>query len=908
MPDRLTQTLTSAWVGRHATLRRLREAAGRAEAGETGLVLISGEGGIGKTRLVAELARRKPGFEVLYGRCDEEELFPFGPWIDMLRPRLARLSEPELAELVKGAPELARLLPEIRERLPDLAALAATGDPQAQRRQLFGAVVAVVRRLAAAGPVLLIVDDLHWADRSSLLLARHLARERLGAVLIVATFRDSELHPGHPLLELLAELERGRELPRFRLEGMDEREVAELIGDGAEEGAVAAIHAETGGNPFFVKQLVRHLAEQDGATPAGVPEGVRDVINARVGRLSAHAGRVLGIAALIGRDFDLDLLEQVADLPEDALLDVLDAAVRGALLTEVPSTPGRYSFAHALLRTTLEAELSAARRARLHLRIGEAIERLHGSLHEAWTAELARHFGAAGPRAAERAVASAERAADQARSRLAYDEAVRLLEGAAAIRRADEHVDRAELARLETSLAAAQADAGQWEAARASFFRAADAARDAGAPDAFARAALGHAGGTWEQYGVEDAENVALLEEALERLPADDSQMRARVLARIAVHRTMLLDVPEAEARAIADEAVAMARRMGRGWPNDQTLAATLTGALHTRWRPGRAAERLELAAELIDLTEEHEAIVCAADAHVWRAGALLELGRLDEADAHLARHSAHASASQQPACLIHRDGMRAMRAALVGDYERGSAFARQMSELAEREEAAGRLLTPIHAQLRGTNLLSLLNERGELGPHAPFFARLARQIAPPGWLPALAWAHVQGGRPDAARELIYDMSEDGFASTPRDSNFVARIAQVAHAVIELGEAELAARVEPLLAPLSSFWVVLGPSACTLGPVAYSVGALQLLRDRPADAAVSFELGLERSLAMRARPYEARSQAGLAAALRRTGGDAERAAELEARAAATARELGMTRLQQELAQPAQAAA
>jgi DNA-binding SARP family transcriptional activator len=898
LPDRLAQSLASAWVGRHATLRRLREQAEAAGGGETGLVLVSGEGGIGKTRIVAELAQRMPAFEVLYGRCDEEGLFPFGPWIDMLRPRLARMPQDELAELVRGAPELARLLPEIRDRLPGLVALPDAGDPDTQRRQLFGAVVAVVRRIAARAPVLMIVDDLHWADRSSLLLARHVAGEpSLGRVLIAATFRDSELQPGHPLPDLLAELERVREPARFRLEGMDEREVAQLIGGGAEEAAVAAIHAETGGNPFFVKQLARHLEE---VGRAGVPEGVRDVIAARVGRLPGDAGRMLGIAALIGRDFDLDLLERVAGVPEDELLDVLDAAVRGALLTEVPSTPGRYSFAHALLRTALEAGLSATRRARTHLRIAEAIEHLHAGRPEPWLGELARHFGAAGPQAADRAVAYAERAAAQAAHGLAYDEAARLLADAVLLRRRDGHAEPAALARLEAKLAAAQADAGQWEAARGSYERAAAAARTAGDADAFARAALGHAGGTWEQYGVQDTENVALLEEALRRLPAADSQMRARVLARIAVHRSFLAQVPEDEVRAVADEAVAMARRIGRGWPQDQTLAAALTGALHARWRPGRAAERLDLAAELIELTEEHGAITCAADAHVWRAGALLELCRLDEADVHLARHAELADAAQQPALLIHRDGMRSMRAALEGDYARGAQIASEMFERGDREQADGRGLTPIHAQLHGTNMLSLLNERGELGPHAPLFERLAAQIAPPGWLPALAWAHVQAGRPDAARALIAAMSADGFATTPRDSNFVARIAQVAHAVIELGDAELAARVEPLLAPLSEFWVVLGPSACTLGPVAYSVGALRLLLDRPQEAAASFELALERTREMRARPYEARSQAGLAAALRRTGDDA-RAAELAARAAATAVELGMVRLQRELA-------
>ena len=905
LPDRLAQSLASPWVGRHATLRRLRELAAQAESGEAGIVLVSGEGGIGKTRIVAELARRMPGFEVLYGRCDEEELFPFGPWIDMLRPRLARLPEAELAELVRGAPELARLLPEIHERLPDLAGLPPVGEPETRRRQMFSAVVTVLRRLASQGPVLLIVDDLHWADRSSLLLARHVAKEPLlGAVLAVATFRDSELQPGHPLLELLAELERDNELPRLRLGGMDEHEVAQLIGGDVASATVSAIHAETGGNPFFVKQLARHLEELDGAPVdgAGVPQGVRDVIAARIGRLSEHAGRVLGAGALIGRDFDLDLLELVAGLPEDDLLDVLDEAVRGALLVEVPSTPGRYSFAHALLRTTLESELSATRRARMHLRIGEAIEELHCDRPDAWLAELARHFAASGPRAAGRAVAYAERAAAQASARLAYDEAVRLLDAATQLRRDDAHVDRAELARLENALAAAQADAGQWEAARASFERAAASARAAGDATAFARAALGHAGGTWEQYGVQDDENVALLEEALLLLPAEDSAMRAQVLARIAIHRSFLARFPEHEVRAIADEAVAMARRVGEAQP----LAAALTGALHARWRPGRAADRLGLAAELIELTETHQQITCAADAHVWRAGALLELSRLDEADAHLARHAELADAAQMSAMQVHRDGMRAMRAALEGDYERGARIARELFERWELEKADGRAPAPIHAQLHGTNLISTLNERGGLGPHAPFFERLARQIAAPGWRPALAWAHVQGGRPERARRLLEEMSAGGFATTPRDSNFIARIAQVAHVVIELGDAELAGAVEPQLAPYADFWVVLGPSASTLGPVAYSVGALRLLQGRAEDAAAAFELAIERAQAMRARPYEARSRAGLAAALRKLG-EHERADEHAARAATAARELGMTRLLRELELAAQAA-
>ena len=465
---------------------------------------------------------------------------------------------------------------------------------------------------------------------------------------------------------------------------MDEREVSQLVGVDVAPGTVAAIHSETGGNPFFVKQLARHLEESGDA--GGVPDGVRDVIARRVARLSEHAGRVLGIAALIGRDFDLEVLEPVADLPEDDLLDVLDAAVSGALLAEVASTPGRYSFAHALLRTTLEAELSATRRARLHLRIGEAIEQLHGARPEPWLAELARHFAAAGPAAADRAVDYARRAAEQATGRLAYEEAARLLDAAAALRRSDAYADREELAELEIALPrpSRTPGSGRPRGRATPAPRAPPGRRAPRTPSPVA--ALGHAGGTWEQFGVADAENVDLIEEALRRLPAEDSPMRAQVLAKLAIHRCFEVDSPEAGVRAIADEAVAMARRVGEAQP----LAAALTGALHARWRPGRAAERLPLAAELIELTEAHEKPKCAADAHVWRAGALLELCRLDEADAHLARHAELAAAAQQPALQIHSDAVRTMRAGLEGDYERAARIARELTSAASATRRRG--------------------------------------------------------------------------------------------------------------------------------------------------------------------------------------------------------------------------
>jgi hypothetical protein len=698
-------------------------------------------------------------------------------------------------------------------------------------------------------------------------------------------------------------------VPRVPLSGMGESEVAALIGswhgEAVEQDAVRAIRAETEGNPFFVKQLVRHLEEAGAGARLGaldglgVPAGVRDVIARRVARLPARAGEILRVAALIGRDFEYELLQRVADVPADELLDILDAAVRGALLAEVPSTPGRYSFAHALLRSTMEAELSVTRRAVLHRRIGEAIEERHRDRLEPRLDALARHFAEAGPQEVDRAVGYAVRAAAQATDRLAYHEAARLLHRAVALRRQYEPVDHAELGRLESALATAESGAGRWEAARASFGRAAEAARVAEAGAAFAYAALGHSGGTWEQYGRDDAASRALLQEALDRLPEGDSVLRSQVLARLAVLLYYDRSASWEQVLDAADDAVAIARRLG----DADALVAALAAAQDARWQPGRQGERLCIIDELIELAEERGAFVEAAEAHLCRAVALLELCEPDEAELHLARYSELAERVQPFQLVFIRIALRAMRTLLMGDYEAGAAAIAEVLERGRRAQPYGSAPMPALLQTHAIETLALLNERDELGRLTPLMEQMVRDItALPGWRAALAWTHVQADRPDLARAELAAISANGFAVFPRDAHLLPSMALVAHAVGELGDATLAERAEPLLAPFRELWVVFGLGAVTLGPVAYSLGLLQLVQDRPDDAAETFELAIELSLRMGARPYVARSRAGLADALRRRGApaDAARAEELTTLAAADARELGMTRLQREL--------
>src|SRR3954452_16670765 len=429
LPETLEDALATPLVGRQAPLQRLRaELRTVQEGGNSGLILLAGEGGIGKTRLAAELAHEAESFTVLFGRCDEEELFPFGPWIRMLDDHLQRLNEADLRALIADdGPDLARLIPDLRVRIPELPA-PASSDPETERAALFAAVIRLAERLSRQAPLLLILDDLQWADRSSLRLLRPLVRAlRASPVLLVGTYRDNELGARHPLLETLTDLERDRPLPRLHLAGLDLDEVGTLVdeshGDKVDASTVRTIREETGGNPFFVKQLVRNLEEGGEATARrqsggfSLPDGIRDVIQSRVARLPEGSERVLQVAALIGRQFDLAVLERVVDMTEDDLLDALDAAVRAGMLLEAAGVPGRYSFAHALLRKTLEDDLTATRRARFHRRIGEAIEARHRDHLDPFAVELARHFAAAGPDEVDRAVSYSLRAAAPAEER-----------------------------------------------------------------------------------------------------------------------------------------------------------------------------------------------------------------------------------------------------------------------------------------------------------------------------------------------------------------------------------------------------------------------------------------------------------------------------------------------------------
>jgi tetratricopeptide (TPR) repeat protein len=424
---------------------------------------------------------------------------------------------------------------------------------------------------------------------------------------VVGTYRDVEVDRRHPLSGTLAELFRQPATSYLTLSGLDQGDVGRFIagvtGTDPAVDLVTAVHAQTEGNPYFVGELVRLLAaehrlEAGGLPGAGVPEGIRHVIGRRLNRLSEAAIASLTAASVQGRDFDLDVVARVTGLPPAEVLDSLEEAVDARLLVEVASRPGRFRFAHALVRETLYEELPSRERRRLHDRVGAALVELRGDDFEGYLAELAHHFSqAARPGQADQAVAYARRAGDRAMKVLAYEEAAGHYQRA--LRALDIQVgpDEAERCQLLLDLAAATMAAGEPGEARARYEQAAALARRLGDGRQLAQAAFGL--GKEFTAGSVDQLEIDLLEETLTVLGETDSALRARVLARLA---RALQSAPRPDRRSqLSQTAVAMARRMDV----PATLAAVLYERHMATWGPDNLEERLAVATEVVQLAED---------------------------------------------------------------------------------------------------------------------------------------------------------------------------------------------------------------------------------------------------------------------------------------------------------------
>lgn len=473
----------SPFVDRQESRADLRRAMHAALGGRGSLALVCGEPGVGKTRLATEVCAEAEthGMRVLLGHCAEMDGgTPFLPFVEILEQALIAPQSPEALRALLGdaGPELARMAPWLRRVVPDLPPPLDL-PPEQARRYLFLSVQEFAERAAHDRPLLLVLEDLHWADESSLLLLEYLIPQLSSmSALIIGTYRDSEVDAAHPLARILGQLVRWRLGVRVALDRLAEDDVRVMVrglaGEDAPAGLVHAINAQSDGNPFFVEEVYLHLAEsgalldERGRVRADlrmdqldVPDSVRLVIGGRLARLSDPARTVLDAAAPSGRLFEVDVVNRVAGLPLDSLADALDESERAGLIAPVPSDRTRMAFVHELFRQTVLAEVSSIRRQRLHARTAEALEQAHAADLDDHAAELAYHLSLSGPGTdAAGLVRYLRIAGDRAVQASAFEDAVAHFDHAAAVAPPGDRGGRAEL--LER-LALALRSVGRWD-------------------------------------------------------------------------------------------------------------------------------------------------------------------------------------------------------------------------------------------------------------------------------------------------------------------------------------------------------------------------------------------------------------------------------------------------------------
>jgi AAA ATPase domain/Adenylate and Guanylate cyclase catalytic domain len=906
-PPLLESRQALAFSGRTGELAMVLEAWKGASGGARHCVVVSGEPGIGKTRLVAEAARvaHGDGAMVLYGRCDDELGVPFQPFAEALDWYVARADQVVMG---RWPGDLARLAPQLSDRVPSLPP-PLEADPESEQYRLFDAVASWLTGLSADQPVVLVLDDLHWATKPTLLMLRHVVRTTGPArLLVVVTYRETDVAAEHPFAATLAFLHQEPGVERIALGGLDADALGLVLEAAGYELDTAGVElrdtlmAETDGNPFFVGQVLRHLVEsgavteQDGrwvrsptADRIGVPESVRAVIRRRLDRLDDKSNAVLTVAAVIGRDFDAELLTTATEMDAELVLDGLEAAEAGRL---IEASPGRaqFRFVHALVRSTLYDGIPTTRRLRLHRGVARAFEQ-RAETNRALLPTLAHHYcEAASLGETDKAIRFATEAAEGAIARLAYEEAADLYERALAVIEPRSGDERAHRGDLLIELANARLAAGDRGAARQAAFEAAQHGREVGRPDLLADAATSMAEfrRPTETGRMVDEALVALCEETLDALPAGDSIPRAKVAARLASELHILGEAGERR-RALTDDAVAMARRLG----DPATLADVLVSAHWGIWAPGTARECLAIAEEVLQLGQRAGNRDLELSGAMWAFNDLMELGETARADDMLAIQAAIAAELNRPDKLWDACVYRCARLLMEGRYD-------EAAQVADEGLAHGQSAQIEPAMWAyGVEQFELARARGGLEAFEPLFLGMIEQYSS---LPiprcALAYLYAALERPDEARAQIDILAGDGFDILPTDATWLSSVGLLIVACASIGDRERAAHLYDMLMPYRDDFVTLGNGWLVAGSAERYLALAAAATDRWDAADEHFNRAMERNARSGNLAALVFGKYEYAALLSRRGNpeDRPRLQELLRDCSARATALGMTRV------------
>ena len=724
--------LTSgSFVGRQREMGELTAALEGARSGHGQMVMLAGEPGIGKTRTAQELAgyAERLGVQVLWGRCYEEPgMPPYWPWAQPIRSYVRNQSQAQLqSEIGPGAVEIAEIVAELREKLPDLEPAPFLEAEQARFR-LFNSITTFLKNAAQSQPLLLVLDDLHWADRSSLLLLEFLVREiQSSPLLVLGTYRDVEVSRRHPLSETLGSLIREQRFLRVQLPGLAEPEVNQLIQRGSvvcpPPGLSANIHQRTEGNPLFVTEIIRMLPdealEEDQDYLTSIPEGVRDAIGRRLNRLSEGCNQFLTTASVVGREFDFRLLATLMDEhDETSLLGLVEESLDSHVIEELSAGEERYQFSHALIQETLLDELSSARRVRLHARIGQALEGLYGPDAEGHAAELAHHFAEAEPvLGPDKLVRYSLLAGEQALASYAYEDALthfeRGLVGRNVTLSGTDAATDEEAANLLFGLARAKSatlEIYQLGEAFASLSRAFEYYAEGGnVAQAVAAAEFPMGNPTGRIPGVGQ-----LIARALTLVPAD-SHEAGRLLSRYGGFLGLAESDYEGAQQALG-RAIAIAKRDGDVPLEVQSLAyATDVNGQHLHWQ-----ESVDHGLRAIELAADHENPFSEVLSRYWTALSLFSMGDLDAARPHalvLRDVAEMRSATRHQVHLIFVPIITL--SCLEGDWRAGREYSDRGIEA-----------SPLNPQLLGPRVL-LEYETGEFAQGDIYLERLLESIRP---------------------------------------------------------------------------------------------------------------------------------------------------------------------------------
>lgn len=879
-------------IDRESELAELTAALESAEGGTGRVVLLAGEPGIGKTRLASALVAEAEsrGVPVWWGRGWEDGSAPaFWPWNSALRRWIDRVDADALAAAVGPfGPELAHVFPALRDRLPDLAA----GDGSESERARFRIFDLVSRFLAAVAKpagLVVVLDDLHWADRSTLKLLEFVAADLSNArLLVVATYRDTEVGSDDPLAATLSCLARESSTRRLMLGGLSPEQCSRWLASTAPNRDVAALgealHRETNGNPFFVGEVAQLLAAEERIE--SVPHGVREVVGRRLARLGYDCRATLAVAAVSGDAIDPELLEHVLDGVAPA--DHLAAAVRDRILVEAEGGRRRYRFAHALIRRVLVDDLAPSVRGQLHAHIANVLER-HGTAADTKTTEIVYHLAAAGTdETLRKAFEHACRGADQAARGLGWEEAVRLYGIALDVGARSGLLDAAQAVELELALARALRGAGDVPAARERCERVMAACRRNPDPTAFARAALVFAG-PLPEWGRMEPTVRAVLEEASQSAAAIDDALRARLLARLAGDLIATNAVEQGERIfALCEEAATAARRSGASG----ALAIALMGTHYvTRlgMRPARPGERMPTFEEILAAAEaggEHE---YAAAVRYSRAMNLLSKGEPEAFSSEIDGLATAASASRSPDGLWLADALASLRACLQGRFAAAEEARERALATGIRMQLANALGVYVSQRIMLHALSGRLGEiAGELEVFVdahPFGAR---------WRPFRALARLQTGNAVDARAEYESMLAAGLEPAERGVMSRTYLAGLAALCVALRDREHAATLYQHIARRDDVWQMDG--AHSLGPWALFLGPLARLCGKNAAAVGHFETAIQLARRMGSPLIVARAQSRLASLMVSMKPDAakrERIAAMLAEAGRCAAELGL---------------